>query len=481
MADPTPANDPDPNQHNNNAQSPTQPDRIAGDTVKPTQGGEQTLPSVPDVVNTINHGNPQATTTRSITIGGVVFPVNTPKPTQAEPDGQNDENHNAAPPPVIVIGSETLTQGQTKTINGVPVVVPSDGGGTRIVVDGSTVPFNPATTQGLPVLMVGGGVVTPNSRGEYVLGSETLKPGGPAITVNGNTVSMDSNGMAIVNGATQTIANIPVITGAPVVTVGDQAISATVVGGSTVFVVAPGQTLSAGSTIIVDGTTYDMPADGQGSTILVNGQTSVLGVGQSVVTLGGGRSVTAQVVSGTTAFVIAPDQTLTPGGVLTISGTTYSMPTGASGTVIVINGVTSTLAAPGSVITDAPALTINGVTYTPVLRDGTTEYVLNDGTTLAPGSSIVIDGTTYSLDSQGTALVINGRTSTVPRLPKSNSASTTHSSSASTTRSRDAGDLIASGIGETSKAAGVSTHVGGLDKWIESLIIGAAGWLTLLL
>jgi hypothetical protein len=489
VADPTPANnpDPDPDQHNNNDPSPSQPDRPADNTAKPTQGGEKTLPSIPDVVHTFihdnpsiwTHGNPGATTTRSVTIGGVVFPINTPKPTQAEPDSQNGDHHNPIPP-VIVIGSETFTQGQTKTINGVPVVVPADGGGTRIVVGGSTVPFNPATTQGLPVLMVGGGTVTANSRGEYVLGSETLKPGGPAITINGNTVSMAPNGMAIVNGATQTIANVPAPTGAPALTVGSQAVSATVVGGSTVFVVAPGQTLSAGSTLVVDGTTYSMPAEGQGSTIVVNGQTSVLGVGQSAVTFDGGRSVTAQVVSGTTAYVLASDQTLTPGGIITISGTTYSMPASASGTVIVVNGVTSTLAA-GFGITAAPALTINGVTYTHTVRDGTTEYVLNDGITLAPGSSVEIDGTTYSLDSQGTALIINGQTSTMPKLPKSNSASTTRPASSSTTSSRDAGDLIASGIGETSKAGGATTYVGGFDKWIESLVIGAAGWLTLLL
>jgi hypothetical protein len=429
-------------------------------------------------VNT--HGNSGATTTRSVTIGGVVFPVNTPKPTQAEPDRPNDNNNNNPVPVVIIIGSETLTQGQTKTINGVPVVVPTDGGGTRIVVDGSTVPFNPATTQGLPVLVVGEGTVVANSRGEYVLGTETLKPGGPAITINGNTVSMAPNGMAIVNGATQTIAKVPAPTGAPALTVGSQAISATVVGGSTVFVVAPGQTLSAGSTLVVDGTTYSMPTEGQGSTIVVNGQTSVLGAGQSVITLQGGRPVTAQIISGTTAYVLGPDQTLTPGGVLTISGTTYSMPTSASGSVIVVNGITSTLAA-GNGITAAPELTINGVTYTHTVRDGTTEYVLNDGTTLVPGSSVVIDGTTYSLDSQGTALVINGQTSTVPKLPKSNSASTTRSASSSTTTSRDAGDLIASGIGETSKAVGVPTHVGGFDKWVESLVVGAAGWLVLLL
>jgi hypothetical protein len=463
--------------------SPSQPDRPAENTAKPTQSGGKPLPSVPTVI----HDNPSigtnrnsdATATKSVTIGGVVLPINTPKPTQTKPNGPSENDENLAPP-FIIIGSETFTQGQTKTINGVPVVVPTNGGGTRIVVDGSTVAINPATTQGLPVLIVGGGTVTPNAQGEYVLGSETLKPGGPPITINGNTVSMAPNGMAIVNGVTQTIANIPALTEAPALRVGSQAVSATVVGGSTVFVVAPGQTLSAGSTLVVDGTTYSMPAEGQGSTLVVNGQTSILGAGQSVITVDGGRSATAQVISGTTAYIFGPDQTLTPGGVLIISGTTYSMPTSASGSVIVVNGVTSTLA-PGAGITAAPALTINGVTYTHTVRDGTTEYVLNDGTTLAPGSAVVIDGTTYSLDEQGTALIINGQTSTMPNLPKSNSASTTRSESASTTSSRDVGDLIASGIGETSKAFGVSTHVGGFDKWVESLVIGVAGWLALLL
>jgi hypothetical protein len=480
VADPSPTDGTHSDGHGNNSPSPNEHDKPAGNTNKPTRGGGQNSPSIPDVVNTQTNRNPDATATESVTIGGVVLPINTGKPTQAKPDRPNEDSHNQLPPVVVIIGSETLTPGQTKTINGVPVVVPSNGGGTRIIVDGSTVAFNPVTTQGLPVLVVGGGTVTPNSNGEYVLGSKTLKPGGPPITINGNTVSMAPNGIAIVNGVTQTIADVAAPTRGPGIMVGGQAVSATVVGGSTVFVVAPGQTLSSGSTLVVDGTTYSMPVEGHGYTLVVNGQTSVLNAGQSVITLDGGRSVTAQVVSGTTAYVLAPDQTLTPGGVLIISGTTYSMPTGASGMVVVVNGVTSTLAA-GAEITAAPALTINGITYTHTVRDGTTEYVLNDGTTLAPGSSIEIDGTTYSLDEQGTALIINGKTSTVPTLPKSNSASTTRSDSPSTTRSRDAGDLIASGIGETSKGIGASTYVGGLDKWVESLVVGAAGWLTLLL
>jgi hypothetical protein len=226
-----------------------------------------------------------------------------------------------------------------------------------------------------------------------------------------------------------------------------------------------------------------MPADSHGSTIVVNGQTSVLGAGQSFLTLTGGRSITAQVVSGTTAYILAPGQTLTPGGVLTVSGTTFSMPAGASGSLVVINGVTSTLPAEAGIITAGPALTINGMTYSYTVRDGTTEYVLGEGTTLAPGFAVKIDGTTYSLDEAGTALIVNGQTSTIPNLPKSTSATTTttNTTPGSTTNSRNAGDIIASGIGESSRAVGVSTYSGGFDKWVESLVIGAAGWLAMLL
>ncbi|KAF2798913.1 hypothetical protein K505DRAFT_232217, partial [Melanomma pulvis-pyrius CBS 109.77] len=259
-----------------------------------------------------------------------------------------------------------------------------------------------------------------------------------------------------------------------------QTISATVVGGSTLFVLAPGQTLTAGGVLTVDGTTYSMPADGSGSTIVVNGVTSTLDA---------------------PAFILGPGQTLMPGGVITISGTTYSMPASASGTLVVINGVTTTLGqAP---ITAAAALTIDGKTYSATVRDGTTEYVLGPGTTLKPGESITVSGTTYFLDPKGTALVVNGKTSSIPKVPASNSATTTRSasrsksttsgssisssgsssseSSSSTTNERAPGNFIASGIGISKTGGAVVGRGEGLDKWGEGVIIGMAGWLLMLL
>jgi hypothetical protein len=419
-----------------------------------------------------------------ITIGGSGVPVRPAQPT--EPGRPNDPNR---PNPNIIIGSDTLTPGQSTTINGVVVVVPTQPGATNIVVGGSTVAIAPGPT-GPPVLTVGQNTVTANSQGQFVVGTQTLTPGGPAITVDGSTLSLGPSGsIAIVNGVTQTLGNAPFATGAPVITVGGRTVSATVVGGSTQFVLAPGQTLTPGGVLTLDGTTFSMPSDGSGSTVVVNGVTSTLNAaGLPVVTLNG-NAITASVVGGTTAFVLGPGQTLTPGGVITVSGTTFSMPASASGSVVVINGVTSTLGQPP--ITAAAALTIDGKTYSATVRDGTTEYVLGPGTTLKPGEAITVSGTTYSLDSKGTALVINGKTSTIPKTPASNSASTTRSSDSQTTSpsssseastsQRHPGNFIASGIGISSKGAASNVRIGRLEKMVEGTIMGIAGWLLMIL
>lgn len=430
---------------------------------------------------------------QSITIGDSVMQVRPAQPTKpSQPNDPTDPNAPIDPAdpeqqeqqnPGVVIGSQTLTPGQTTTINGVQVIVPTQGGGSRILVDGSTVAVNSVPT-GPPVLTLGENRITANPQGEFVVGTQTLTPGGPVVTVSGTVLSVGPSGtIAVINGVTQTLANAPHVTQAPVLTVDGKPVSATVVGGTTQFVLTDGQTLTPGGIITVDGTTFSMPTDGAGSTVVVNGVTSTLNApGLPVITVDS-QSITATVVDGTTAFVLSPSQTLTPGGVLTVSGTTYSMPASASGSVVVINGVTSTIG--GVPITSAPALTIDGKTYSATVRDGTTEYVLGKGTTLKPGEAITISGTIYSLDQKGTALIINGKTSSIPKTPARNSATTTKSSSKndstkSTTTQREPGDFVASGIGISNKPGSAVSVRGGLDFWLESVMISIAGWVLLL-
>jgi hypothetical protein len=159
------------------------------------------------------------------------------------------------------------------------------------------------------------------------------------------------------------------------------------------------------------------------------------------------------------------------------------MPGPGSGSVVLINGVTSTLAQ--GPVTSSPALTINGQTYSATVRDGTTEYVLGESTTLKPGEAITISGTTYSLEPKGTALIVNGQTSSIPKAPVSNSATTTKSASKSDSTEtissqREPGNFIASGIGISDKAGSANSRRGGLDVWIEGIIVALAGWVLLL-
>lgn len=460
---------------------PDSPVSLKADLPSPTPAGRPDIHNFVPPPNELNQ--PSDNIPRPLNVPGPTpnapGPIASPAgPVTGEPGrpGHQDQDFSNWLPPVIVVGGQTLRPGQTQTIDGVPVIIPGNGEGARIIVDGSTVALDAAATPGPPVLTVGGGTIAANPQGDFVFGTETLKPGGPPVIVNGNTVSLGPGGVAVVNGATQTItAGLPPsVTVPPASVVGDHTMFTTVVGGLTVGVVAPGQAVGAGSWVMVDGQAAFVPAPGQ--TVTPGGVLTLAGITYSLPQGAPGGVV---VINGQTAYVPAPGQTLTPGGALTISGTTYSFPEGAPAGVVVINGVTSTMT-PDAVLTPAPALTINDVTYTQTVRDGTTEYVLGDGTTLAPGSTVEIDGTTYSLDKSGTALIINGQTSTVHSLPKSNSASATSSSMASVTTSRDAGDLIASGVGQTSKGVGASVQHPGIDRWVESLVVGAAGWLLVL-
>lgn len=288
----------------------------------------------------------------SIIIGGAALPITTPQPAQNTdmPGGQNQNI------PLVVIGSETVTPGETKTINGVTIFVPTEGSASGIVVGGSTVVLNPNTNPtGPAILTIGSSTITANSQGEFVVGTATLKPEGSQVVLDGQTLSI-----------------------------------------------------------------------------------------------------------------------------------------GSSGVVAVMNGVTSTLASrPG--ITAAPAIIFAGTRFTATIIDGTTQYDLGAGTTLMPGDVVTMLGTTYSLDAQGTALMINGQTSSTLKVPASNPINATRSSvsslpaststslsSSSTTSTHGAGDFVASGIGETGRAGG-GAGVRGVDRWVEGLMVGVAGWFIVLL
>ncbi|KAH3996874.1 hypothetical protein HBI70_215880 [Parastagonospora nodorum] len=360
------------------------------------------------------------------------------------------DNPPPRPPPVLTIGSstltanaatqflvapgQTLTPGGTATVDGVVVsLAPS---ASFVVVGGSTQFFpvagpewtNVATQR--PDIVIGGTTIValPSANipvgdqnnakpgPSFVVEGQTLAPGGEAITVSGTTITLLSGGSSIViDGVTSAVENPLVSNAQPSIVIGNSVFSP-ISGSGSAFVIA-GQTLvPGGEPITVSGTVISLAPSA--SFVVVNGVTSTLAniaaaqdTAAPLITIG--NSV-FKPLPGTGITYLIGSSTLTPGGIITVAGTTISLAPGA--TAIVINGQTSFLT-PGTqnTLTNAPLLTVGSQTYTAV--SGTT-YVV-DGQTLTPGGTIVVGGTTISLAPGATQLIYgsSGRSTTTALFP----------------------------------------------------------------
>ena len=105
----------------------------------------------------------------------------------------------------MVIGTQTFALGPT------PSTITSDGStfvvgptGVAVVVDGSTSLLAGAgTLTAAPnpdTITINGEVLTANSDGDFVIGTQTLTPGGPAITVSGTVISIAEGATELVIG-----------------------------------------------------------------------------------------------------------------------------------------------------------------------------------------------------------------------------------------------------------------------------------------
>ncbi|KAK3618670.1 hypothetical protein LTR56_024495 [Elasticomyces elasticus] len=255
-----------------------------------------------------------------------------------------------------------------------------------------------------------------------LVGSQTVKAGGSAVITNGVTISLATSGAALlVDMLTQSLKTLV----APSLT--EPAKITDVAHESTILWLED-------STLNVSGTTYSLDSAGAG--LIVDG----------TVPLSGPHIVTtlAPNVPATVLGLALGTTTLSPGGpALTISGKTYSLD--PAGTALAIDGttnasepVTISLAAP----TEVPGLALGSTTRWPghaafvgsdttysldsagtaLAVDGTT-HAIAAPTTPSPenlsgaavegipfllGTATTISGTTYSLDAGGTALVIDG-------------------------------------------------------------------------
>jgi hypothetical protein len=140
----------------------------------------------------------------------------------------------------------------------------------------------------MPVIIIGTSTITENSNSQLIIGTETLTPGG-VITYDGESISLSpSDGVVIVNPASQT--TFITSTGIPV-----SAITSLVLGG---------QTLTNGGIVTVGGDIVSLAASG--TQIMISG----------TVTVGGG--VSTATATGTNAHKNAGEKIGSSIGLVTL-------------------------------------------------------------------------------------------------------------------------------------------------------------------
>jgi len=157
----------------------------------------------------------------------------------------------------VILDGKTLTMGQVTIISGSRISVASDG----IVVGSSTAMFHQmegSTTNAGTAITIDGTVYTASTisgqPGAVLLAGKTLRQGGTAVTVDGQTITNGPNGISVI----------------------EPTASATV---------TPATNL-AETTLVIDGTTYTAtPVPGKSGVVMLQGQT--LSVGGPAVTVSG--------------------------------------------------------------------------------------------------------------------------------------------------------------------------------------------------
>ena len=271
-----------------------------------------------------------------------------------------------------VLGEQTLRAGEPAiTVSGTKISLASDA--SAIVVDSSTrvlLAFESAGARGpadspAPFLTL---TANSNSASEFVVGGQTIKPGGSVITLSGTPISLESQATAVVVGSrTRPVATVSFgkdQTQQPGVQSAVDPVPQLTLAGATAtlnsaseYMIAD-QTLKAGgSVIIVSGTPISLAS--QATAIVVGSSTSILGTASQDGTQAQqtGKLASELTLAGKTATLnsvseyVIEDQTLTPGeGAITLSGTRISLAPDA--TAVVIGSTTSALAATSSGIGD---------------------------------------------------------------------------------------------------------------------------------
>ncbi|KAK3071468.1 hypothetical protein LTR53_008549, partial [Teratosphaeriaceae sp. CCFEE 6253] len=215
----------------------------------------------------------------------------------------------------FLIGTQTASVGQTVTIDNTPIVIQTSAGATQLIAGTATPsPLSfaqiaaaaPSALTGAPTtLVIGLQTVTRNAAGNYLLGSQTLVPGGSITQGSGSATAVIA--LATLSGTTQLVVQgalttastvLPKITAAASGSAQQQESSAIVVNGHTYFLgpaslnaQATNLPSGSGSSFVASGTGGVAKTTGTGSAAPQNGagaasSLSVLLGGVTLVALG---------------------------------------------------------------------------------------------------------------------------------------------------------------------------------------------------
>lgn len=293
----------------------------------------------------------------------------------------------------------------------------------------------------------------------YVCGTNTLSVGGPAKTLPGGWVISAGAGGLVVNSGPSTVAKsasaitaLPTVSKVVVVTVGTkiQTFSADSAGAVQVGTtrLSPGGSAAT----LADGSVVSAANNGivVGSTV-VRYSTVNPSSPDVVVFVVGTKTVTASCPPGATDEVIIGTNTITAGGAIqTLSdGSRVSLAPGGS---IVVDGTTAaTLQRAASAV----VFTVNDTPVTAYQAAGSTDIATVDGTIISQGGSAVTlsDGEVVSMGKDG--IVVQQDSSTVPLTAFTTISETSGVSSSSTSQSKSgAQSSISRTATDSTQAAG---------------------------
>lgn len=214
----------------------------------------------------------------------------------------------SADPILTLINGDIISAGgQAAMVSGTTVALaPNDD---ALVVNGMTSPFPPRP---IPLLTVAGQTYARAPTG-FAIGSQSVLPGGPAVTVAGSTFSLASESDALfVNGKPTPLPSAPI----SIFKVGSQTFTAAPTG----FAIGSQSVLPGGPAVTVAGSTFSLVSDS--NALIINGKSTPIATPTPISVFRVGSQTFTPAPTG---FTIGT-QSISPGApALTVDGTVISL------------------------------------------------------------------------------------------------------------------------------------------------------------